>query len=53
MPALYHIRKDHGIQVADMRGGIDIEYRRGDVVRLLNGCLGGNRPAIAVATNLT
>lgn len=53
MPALDNVRKDHSIQMADMGGGIDIEYRRGDVVRLLGRCLGGNGPSVAVATNLT
>lgn len=42
MPTLNNVRKDHGIQVADMRGSIDIEYRRRNVVGFLDRCLGGN-----------
>jgi hypothetical protein len=51
MPPLYDVRKDHGIQVADMRGSIDIENWCGDVVGLL-GRLGGNVSSAAAATSL-
>jgi hypothetical protein len=51
MPPLYDVREDHGIQVADMRGSIDIEYWRGDVVGLLRR-LGGNLSAASSATSL-
>lgn len=53
MPALDDIRQDHGIQVTDMRGSIDVEYRRGNVVWFLDWRLGSDGPSIAVATNLT
>ena len=53
MPALDDIRKDHSIQVTDMRGSIDIEYRRGNVVRFLDWRIGSNGPSIAIAANLT
>jgi hypothetical protein len=45
MPPLYNVRQDHGIEMADMRGSIDVEYRRRDVVRFL-GCLLGRYRAI-------
>jgi hypothetical protein len=53
MPTLDDVRKDHSIQVADMRGSIDVEYRCGDVVWLLDRRLGGDGSPIAIVTNLT
>lgn len=53
MPTLDYIGKNHGIQVANMRGSIDIEYRCGDVVRFLNRGLGGDKPSTAIAINST
>jgi hypothetical protein len=52
MPPLDDVRKDHGIQVADMRGSIDIEDWCGDVVGL-RGRLGGNVSLAATATIMT
>jgi hypothetical protein len=49
VPPFDDVREDHGIQVADMRGSIDIEYWCGDVVGLLGG-LGGNLSSTATAT---
>lgn len=37
LPPLEYVRKYHGIQVADMRGSIDVEYWRRDIVRFLDG----------------
>lgn len=37
MPPLLNVRKDHSVQMANMRGSIDIENRRGYVVGLLGG----------------
>ena len=51
MPPLDDVRKDHGIQVTDMRGGIDVEYRCRDVVWFLGSWLGRD-VAIAAATTL-
>ena len=42
MPTLNNVRKDHGIQVADMRRSIDIEYGCRDVVGFLDRRLDGN-----------
>jgi hypothetical protein len=52
MPSLDDVRKDHCVQVAHMRGSIDIEYRGGDVVRLLGRWLRCNVPSITAAMNL-
>jgi hypothetical protein len=51
LPPLDDVREDHGIQVADMRGSIDIENRRGDVVGFLGSWLCRDIP-IAVATRV-
>jgi len=50
MPSLVDIREDHGIQVANMRSGIDIEYRRGDVIRFFGGRLGRHASSIGITT---
>jgi hypothetical protein len=52
LPPLDDVRKDHSIQVADMRGSIDVEYRRGDVVWFLGRRLGGYT-SITIGTNPT
>lgn len=43
VPALDNVREDHSIQVANMRGGVDIEDWCGNVVRLLGRWLGRNK----------
>jgi hypothetical protein len=40
VPSLDNVREDHSIQVADMRGGVDVEDWRSNIVRLLRRWLG-------------
>jgi hypothetical protein len=47
VPTLYNVRKDHSVQVADMRGGIDVEDGRGDVVWFLSSGLRREKPRAA------
>ena len=53
MPSLDNIREDHGVEMTDMRGSIDIENWRSDVVGFLGGCLRSNISGVASATALT
>lgn len=48
LPSLHYIRKDHCIEMSHVRGGIDVEYRRRDIVGFFRNLLGRNG-AIAVA----
>jgi hypothetical protein len=51
LPPLDDVREDHSIQVADMGGSIDVEYRCRDVVRFLGSWLRCDIP-IAGATSM-
>lgn len=53
MPSLDNIREDHSVEMTDMRGSINIENRRGDVVGFLGGRLRSKISAVASAVALT
>jgi hypothetical protein len=47
-PTFDDVRKDHGIQVSDMRGGVHVEDGRGDVEWLLRCRFGRIEPSGAI-----